>query len=740
MPEQLSYTDRYNILNGRFAFAYYSQRKEKVNSGTAIGLNIFPPNNDASSVKTIHEGAVYTTASELATYLNEVSITNSSPTLTVPSIPLSLCVIPSDSSLTIFFVPGANGGSPITNYQYSTDGIHFTVVSPAQTSSPLTINGLTNGTIYTVYLQAINSIGPSLSSAAVSAAPIPSSFDPTAISGLNVWLDGQNLTNVIITSGQVSAWNDSSTASNNFTASGGVITYDQPSSINNRPALNFTTATPNSTYLSKSFNITPGSNALTLFMIINQTSVGTGNSELFYTHNNYTYFDLFNITNTTGILSINARSSTQRSSGVNIITTPPTIALISVVLSTSTGTVYVNGTVSSVNATAITGLSLDSTLEWAISGGAFKGCVGEVITYPSALVDLDRQKIEGYLAWKWGIQSQLSVNNPWQTAPPTTGISAPGAPTLIYVLAGNNSAYTYYTAGSGTIINYQYTTNTGTTYTNSLPASTYSPATVLGLTNGTSATVQLRAYNTTAYSSISNGISVTPSNSAVPSEWLLFDPNNSSCYSGSGSSVNNIGSYGALTGTITGSVPYITGANITTKVFNFTGGYINFGAVNFTTNFTVCAWIYPSTKSSINAIIANGPPNVGSSGFKFGWNTWSTTDKSLLFENGNTSSDWAVPTSVSNTVNMSVWQHVAVIFDQSNNASIFLQNGAPVAVNSITTVTGVIVSATNFNIGAYIGGLYTMKAQLGLLKVFNSSLTASQVYADFNATRSAFGV
>ena len=33
-----------------------------------------------------------------------------------------------------------------------------------------------------------------------------------------------------------------------------------------------------------------------------------------------------------------------------------------------------------------------------------------------------------------------------------------------------------------------------------------------------------------------------------------------------------------------------------------------------------------------------------------------------------------------------------------------------------------------------------MKAQLGLLKVFNSSLTAGQVLADFDATRATFGV
>jgi hypothetical protein len=44
------------------------------------------------------------------------------------------------------------------------------------------------------------------------------------------------------------------------------------------------------------------------------------------------------------------------------------------------------------------------------------------------------------------------------------------------------------------------------------------------------------------------------------------------------------------------------------------------------------------------------------------------------------------------------------------------------------------------NIDAYMGGSYTMKAQLGLIKVYNSALTASQVYYDFTADRVSFGV
>lgn len=67
----------------------------------------------------------------------------------------------SSTSATLTFTPGATGGSAITNYKYSTDGINYTEFSPAQTSSPLTISGLAPENSYTFKIKAINSNGDS---------------------------------------------------------------------------------------------------------------------------------------------------------------------------------------------------------------------------------------------------------------------------------------------------------------------------------------------------------------------------------------------------------------------------------------------------------------------------------------------------------------------------------------------------------------------------------------------------
>jgi hypothetical protein len=77
--------------------------------------------------------------------------------------------------LSLTFTAGATGGKSITNYKYSVDGSTYTAFSPAQTTSPLTISGLTNGTSYTVRLKAVNANGDSpASSASNSATPTSS--------------------------------------------------------------------------------------------------------------------------------------------------------------------------------------------------------------------------------------------------------------------------------------------------------------------------------------------------------------------------------------------------------------------------------------------------------------------------------------------------------------------------------------------------------------------------------------
>jgi hypothetical protein len=50
--------------------------------------------------------------------------------------------------------------------------------------------------------------------------------------------------------------------------------------------------------------------------------------------------------------------------------------------------------------------------------GAVNGLIGEYLFIEGDLTLLDQQRIEGYLAWKWGLQANLPLDHPYRTFPP----------------------------------------------------------------------------------------------------------------------------------------------------------------------------------------------------------------------------------------------------------------------------------------------------------------------------------
>jgi gliding motility-associated-like protein len=89
-----------------------------------------------------------------------------------PSAPIDLIPTAKDSEVEIIFTPGSNGGSPITNYEYSLDGGQSWIpLSPMISTSPVVIPSLTNGEEYSVRLRAVNVVGQSEASEAVNSTP-----------------------------------------------------------------------------------------------------------------------------------------------------------------------------------------------------------------------------------------------------------------------------------------------------------------------------------------------------------------------------------------------------------------------------------------------------------------------------------------------------------------------------------------------------------------------------------------
>ena len=123
------------------------------------------------------DDAIMATSTVLATAdathsFRSVGFVPTAITASAPDAPTVDSITAGDAQLYISFTaPASDGGSPITNYRYSLDGGLTFPRAIAQTTSPLVITGLTNGTTYSVQIKAMNKFWDGPATASVSATP-----------------------------------------------------------------------------------------------------------------------------------------------------------------------------------------------------------------------------------------------------------------------------------------------------------------------------------------------------------------------------------------------------------------------------------------------------------------------------------------------------------------------------------------------------------------------------------------
>jgi hypothetical protein len=122
------------------------------------------------------------------------NVISGTPIPIAPSAPTLNSLTPSNGKLTLNFTLGSNGGSAITNIEYSTNN-GSTWISSGQTASPVVATGLTNGVSYPVAVRAINIVGTSPSSNVISGTPNASINTFSAV-GTTTWLAPTGVTSV----------------------------------------------------------------------------------------------------------------------------------------------------------------------------------------------------------------------------------------------------------------------------------------------------------------------------------------------------------------------------------------------------------------------------------------------------------------------------------------------------------------------------------------------------------------
>ena len=568
MPQQpIDYTTRYQIRSGRVNFANYVQRRQLIQDGVLLGLNLLPPDNDASIVPNIQEGAANTTPAEYAEYLAE-AVAEEPTGPTVPAAPTNLVATAGDGEASIAFTAPSDGGSPITNYEYwitDASGGGFEPFSPPVTTSPVIITGLPNGQTLHIRLRAVNAVGPGASSEIVTVTPVG---PPEAPYGLTATPGNAQ---VVITFSQGS---DGGSAIMNYqysTDDGATFRAFSPVDITS--PVTITKLSTNGVT-----NLTNGTSYTIRLKAVNAVGISDASDPVSSTPST-TPSPPTSLSGTPGDKQIEV-SFTAGANGGSAITNYQ--------YSTDNGATYLAfSPADTTSPVTITKLSSNGTTD--LTNG---------VAYTVRLKAVNSNGASTQ-------SSSISVTPILITEPP--------APTSLSGVAGNQAIYVLFTqSGNGgrAITNYEYSTDNGVTFRAFNPAQTFSPVAITAassdgtttLTNGTGYTVKLKAVNSVGASVESASITVTPTTTTLNTTSLVveLDANNSSSYSGSGTTWTNLRSSGSYSASLQNG-PTFDGTN---KYFTFDGDnqiaqIAAAAAINPTigSSFTVQIWARVNTSS-----------------------------------------------------------------------------------------------------------------------------------------------
>ena len=251
--------------------------------------------------------------------------------------------------------------------------------------------------------------------------PTSPDCSPSLFPGLILWFDAADTTTIVRNGTLVTKWLNKSKNGTSATANSGV-TWSSTGSGNGKPAMLF----KNSQWLTGS--VTHNGNSVTTFCVFNVNNNSRATARILslgkLSSSAYSNDSDFNNNENFCVLRLGENKFTQLRNGSfpnNSIT------LDSVQMSTSWidgaySNIAINGnspsTVGANGPFNINGFSIGSNISTNDSNGLLYGSVSEIIVFNVALSNTQRQQVEGYLAWKWGIQNLLSSSHPFSKIAP----------------------------------------------------------------------------------------------------------------------------------------------------------------------------------------------------------------------------------------------------------------------------------------------------------------------------------
>jgi len=326
---------------------------------------------------------------------------------------------------------------------------------------------------------------------------------------------------------------------------------------------------------------------------------------------------------------------------------------------------------------------------------------------------------------------------------------APSAPTSLSSVGGDQAAYILFTQ-SGSVTNYEYSTDNGATFLLFDPPQIFSPVEintlssdgVTRLTNGTVYTVKLKAVNSGGSSVESVSVNVTPTVTSLltANRIIYLDANNSSSYSGSGTTWTNLESSGSYSATLNGS-PTFDNTTPSNKFFEFNTGALTgqfaqinqAAAINPVANqpFTIQMWVRINNVGSQGSLVSKVFASPSFDGYALGYRADTTLQ---LHENGSQvnyfnsvtgvlSSGWALYTA-----------NIQFGSAGGRQNKLFVNGRQVLSVTSTDTGIGSTTQNLTFPAGFYGEG----ECDIGQFYYYNTELTTTQIIQNFDASKPTY--
>ncbi len=243
-------------------------------------------------------------------------------------------------------------------------------------------------------------------------------WSPKYITGCSLWLDAADSSQLSLSAGtsNITTWKDKSSNGWNATAAGNPV-YNST-----LKRVQFNGSTSYLSNLSYAINLSQRS----FFLVLSENS-RTNVAGVFSqipnprTGNDYQTTNGMTIETSSGLYFYANNGGYSSALGNTILLTQ---AIYNDNMNGTQGSSYLSGANTSnrsANYTAGTcaGYMLGARWAGAQSTPYLNGNINEVIVYNVPLTMYQRQQVEGYLAWKWGLVSQLPASHPYKLFPPS---------------------------------------------------------------------------------------------------------------------------------------------------------------------------------------------------------------------------------------------------------------------------------------------------------------------------------